>query len=188
MDNVKKRSWACIGYPESLPDDWLQRVTESGLPVAISPLHDLDVNEETGELKKAHYHVLMSYENPTTYANVLRFCESFGCTAPIPVESVKGYYKYLTHEGTPEKYQYDKNLIVCLNGFDILDHSDYTKTERVRALEWIENAILENSITEYATLLQYVISNGDAIHRYVMRQNAYHLNLVCTSIRFKPKE
>ena len=42
----KKRNWAFVIYPESLPEDWLDILRMSGLPIAISPLHDKDVNAD----------------------------------------------------------------------------------------------------------------------------------------------
>ena len=49
--NVKKRNWALVAYPESLPADWLQILADTGLQVAVSPLHDSDVNPD-GEKKR----------------------------------------------------------------------------------------------------------------------------------------
>ena len=48
---VKKRNWAFVVYPESLPEGWLDLLRETGLQCAISPLHDKD-KEPTGELKR----------------------------------------------------------------------------------------------------------------------------------------
>ena len=62
--NVKKRNWTFLVYPESAPADWVSKLQATGLPVAISPLHDKDINPD-GELKKAHYHVIVCYSGPT---------------------------------------------------------------------------------------------------------------------------
>ena len=42
--NVKKRNWTFLVYPESAPADWVSKLQATGLPVAISPLHDKDIN------------------------------------------------------------------------------------------------------------------------------------------------
>ena len=55
MKNIKKRNWAFVCYPESLPDNWQDILIESGIPFAISPLHDRDMNADNTE-KKPHYH------------------------------------------------------------------------------------------------------------------------------------
>lgn len=57
MKVVKGRNWAFLVYPESLPSNWEDIITETGLPMAFSPLHDKDVNPN-GEEKKPHYHVI----------------------------------------------------------------------------------------------------------------------------------
>ena len=41
---LKKRYWCFIGYPESLPPNWIEVLTLTGLQVAISPLHDKDLD------------------------------------------------------------------------------------------------------------------------------------------------
>ena len=42
---TKARSFACILYPESLPDGWVDKLVPIGVPMAISPLHDKDKSE-----------------------------------------------------------------------------------------------------------------------------------------------
>ena len=61
MSAVKKRNWTFVLYPESAPADWREQLQKTGLLCAISPLHDRDVNPD-GEVKKAHYHVILIYE------------------------------------------------------------------------------------------------------------------------------
>ena len=106
--NVKKRNWAMVLYPESAPEDWREQLRLSGLQVAISPLHDKDVNAD-GEPKKAHHHVILVYGSPTTYNNVKALCDRLNQPIPQPLEQVRGYYRYLTHEDNPEKAQYSKS-------------------------------------------------------------------------------
>ena len=50
-ENLKKRNWTFVLYPESAPSDWIEQLKLSGLMCAVSPLHDKDVNP-TGEPKK----------------------------------------------------------------------------------------------------------------------------------------
>ena len=69
MKYLKKRSWAFVLYPESAPTDWLDLLTQKGVPFCVSPLHDKDVNP-TGEIKKSHYHIILNYSGPTTFNSV----------------------------------------------------------------------------------------------------------------------
>ena len=112
------RSWAFVMYPESMPDNWVDIIRDTGLPMAISPLHDKDLNP-TGEEKKAHYHVICYYENPTTQNNVYQnVCKPLNATIPLKLESMRGMYRYHIHMDNPEKYQYDDRDRQFFNGFD----------------------------------------------------------------------
>lgn len=156
--NIKARYWACVGYPESLPVDWLDKLRETGLQVAISPLHDKDTNP-TGEGKKEHYHIIFAYEGPTTYNNVKTLCDSFNMTIPIKLESVRGMYRYHLHLDNPEKYQYDDRDRILLNGFDANSVNELTKTEVDKCKKEIISFIIDNDIREYSDLLEILLNN-----------------------------
>ena len=158
--DVKKRNWAMVLYPESAPEDWREQLRLSGLPVAISPLHDKDVNAD-GEPKKAHHHVILVYGSPTTYNNVKALCDRLNQPIPQPLEQVRGYYRYLTHEDNPEKAQYSKKDIQTLNGFSIRDYCELTKSEVTKAKREILQLIRDNSITEYADLIDILMDGGE---------------------------
>lgn len=158
--NVKKRNWAMVLYPESAPEDWREQLRLSGLQVAISPLHDKDVNAD-GEPKKAHHHVILVYGSPTTYNNVKALCDRLNQPIPQPLEQVRGYYRYLTHEDNPEKAQYSKADIQTLNGFDIREFVELTKSEVTKAKREILQLIRDNGITEYADLVDILMDGGE---------------------------
>ena len=123
-------------YPESAPSDWRKKLQETGIQCAISPLHDKDVNADNSP-KKPHYHIILAYEGPTTYNNVLSLCESLNQPIPQPLEQLRGYYRYLVHKDNPEKYQYDEYKISTLNGFDISNYLDLTNSQVVAILKEI---------------------------------------------------
>lgn len=180
--NVKKRHWAMVLYPESAPQDWREQLKKAGIKCAISPLHDKDVNP-TGEPKKAHYHVILSYEGPTTYNNVKRLTESLKQPIPQPLEQVRGYYRYLTHEDNPEKYQYDKKGIEVLNGFAIQDFVELTRSEVGKRTREIIQLIRETGITEYADLMNILMDSGEGMseHFEVARSNTLFFKAYLTS-------
>ena len=64
MKRITGRTWAFVIYPDSLPSNWEEIILNTGLPMAISPLHDKDINPD-GTEKKPHYHVIIYYENAT---------------------------------------------------------------------------------------------------------------------------
>lgn len=155
---IKSRYWACVGYPESLPIDWLEQLRETGLRIAISPLHDKDLNP-TGEVKKPHYHIIFWYDGPTTYESVNSLCERFNMTIPIKLESIRGMYRYHIHQDNPEKYQYDDRDRILLNAFDANSINELTKTEVNKIKKDLINFIIDNDIIEYSDLLDILLKN-----------------------------
>lgn len=161
-NDVKKRNWAFVLYPESAPADWREQLTKSGIQAAVSPLHDRDLNAD-GEAKKPHYHVILVYGNPTTYNNVKAFTNGkLGQTVPQPLEQVRGYYRYLTHADNPEKAQYSAGDIQLINGFDIRDFVEMTKSEVTRYKRELLSFIRDNDLMEYADLLDVLLDGGEA--------------------------
>lgn len=155
---VKSRIWASVGYPESLPDDWLEQLRETGLQIAISPLHDKDVNPD-GEIKKIHYHIIFNYDGPTTYEHVKELCDKLNMTIPIKLESLRGMYRYHLHLDNPEKYQYDDRDRILLNGFDTNSVNELTKTEVNKIVKEILTFVIDNDILEYSDLLQVLLES-----------------------------
>lgn len=180
--NSKKRNWAFVLYPESAPEDWKEQLQKTGLPSVISPLHDRDVNP-TGEPKKAHYHVILCYNGPTAYSVVKRLTDSLNQPIPQPLEQIRGYYRYLTHEDNPEKAQYCKSDIECLNGFEIRDFVEMTKSEVGERTREIIGLIRESGITEYADLMDVLMDSGEemADHFEVARSNTLFFKAYLTS-------
>lgn len=181
--NVKKRNWAFVLYPESAPKDWREQLAMSGIQCAVSPLHDRDENPDKTP-KKPHYHVILVYGNPTTYSNVRAFTNGrLGQTIPQPLEQVRGYYRYLTHEDNPEKYQYNKADIQTINGFDIRDFVELTRSETSKITREIVQLIRDNNITEYSVLMNILMDAGDGMteHYEVARTNTLFFKSYLTS-------
>lgn len=158
MKNIKKRYWAMVLYPESAPSNWREKLRETGIQCAISPLHDKDVNADNTQ-KKSHYHIILCYEGPTTYKNVCSLTESLNQPIPQPLEQLRGYYRYLIHKDNPEKYQYDESMITTINGFDISNYLDLTSTQVIAILKQITQFIDDNNITEYCELIKIFREN-----------------------------
>ena len=187
MKNVKKRNWAFIVYLDSAPDNWRDILQETGCMFAISPYHDKDINPD-GSLKKAHYHVIICYDGPTSYNCIKRITDSIHATIPQPLEQIRGYYRYFTHEDNPEKYQYDSKEITTINGFDINNYVDMTYTEISRYLLELQYIIRSKHILEYSDLLD-MLADSDCKELWdVARNHTILLDRYISSRRYKTKQ
>lgn len=179
-DVVKSRYWVFITYPESLPDDWQSILQQPGCPVAVSPLHNMDV-DPTGELKKPHYHNLICYAGPTTFKNVKRLTDKLNAPIPQYVSNVKGAYLYLIHRNNPEKFQYSESDILCLNGFVPSDYISLTSSEEDELYSSIEDFIIHKGIFEYWDLVFLLRMEGLADYLSFVRRHTMYFNALLRS-------
>lgn len=117
----RSRAYAFMMYDESMSNDWKEIITNTHVPTAVS-YHNKDTNPD-GELKKPHYHVLMTFDSKKSVQQIVDMLTDLcndvgGVPSPETVGSVRGYARYLLHMDNPEKYQYDRSALTLLNGFD----------------------------------------------------------------------
>lgn len=185
--NVKKRNWAFVLYPESAPQDWKEQLQLSGLAGAISPLHDKDTNP-TGEPKKPHYHVIVVYSGPTSFNVVKGLTDKLNQPIPQPLEQVRGYYRYLTHKDNPEKYQYNEQDIQTINGFDISEFIEITKSEILAIKAKLQTLIREKDFQEYADFLDYLQDFGDKTDYDIASSHTIFFNTYLKSRRYGKRD
>lgn len=202
--NIKKRNWAFVAYPTKeqleklgscydgsdgygqLPDDWLEILRQTGLQCAISPLHDKDL-DPTGKPKKPHYHIILCYAGPTSFNVVNSLCDSLFQPIPQALEQVRGYYRYLTHKDNPEKYQYSDEDIQTLNGFNISDFVELSKSEILEIKKKLQELIRTECIIEYSDFMDYLLDNGMSLEYEVASNNTYFFEKYIASKRNKLK-
>lgn len=184
--NVKKRNWAFVLYPESAPVNWIEILQQTGLQCVISPLHDKDL-DPTGEPKKPHYHIILCYSGPTSFNVVKALCDSLNQPIPQALEQVRGYYRYLTHKDNPEKYQYSDEDIQPLNGFNISDFVELSKSEILEIKKKLQELIRTECIIEYSDFMDYLLDNGMSLEYEVGSNNTYFFEKYIASKRNKFK-
>lgn len=184
--STKKRNWAFLGYPESLPSDWVDQLKQTGLPIAVSPLHDSDFFS-SGEPKKPHYHCILCYPGPTTFSVVSSLTDSINQPIPMPIDSVKGCYEYLTHKNDPDKAQYDPSGILHINGFNILDFMDYSRREIDEIKLRIHKLIQEYDIIEYADLMDFLMASSMFTEYSIASSNTLYFDRLISSRRHRDK-
>jgi hypothetical protein len=158
MDLGKSRIWTCLVYPDSAPTDWRQTLQDAFLAAFISPLHDLDVNPD-GELKKPHWHVVIIWDGPTTFANAKNICDSFGgIIQPQKVGSLRAICRYLIHLDNPDKAQYNADDVIELNGADWSSIISL-KSDKYDLLSEMQAFCDRYQIYSYRLLSQYARNN-----------------------------
>lgn len=177
---IKKKAkyFTIVVYPESAPEGWLDSLCEGGIPFAVSPLHDKDINPD-GTQKKEHYHVLFNYGNTTTMKAFAEYVmPRTHCPLPQVCASARGMYKYFTHADNPEKYQYESSEIQVFCGFEIpLDSKEVRDV-----MQAIEYYAIENGITEYAEM-SIVCARVSAEWYDVYSNHTMHFGKFMSSLR-----
>lgn len=173
MDNGKSRYFTFLIYPESADSDWISKVEQLGQPVAISPLHDKDLSENsdvTGDkYKKAHYHCIYIANNPVTAGSVRNKLkrvlnpEAVTLVQPI-ISTVSDVYLYLTHESKTAiekgKHKYDKKDIIHLNNFDVERYITLDAEALAEARQVVVKLVRQFKFQNLVELYDYLEAEG----------------------------
>lgn len=185
----KSRNWTFILYPDSvgLKSDWKQAIINYGAKSIISPIHDSD-KDNSGNIKKAHYHVCIFRSTPTSKNAIEEYVKENIDPKIYAVKkiysTVSAVYDYMYHKNNPEKAQYQESDIVCLNGFDILDYTSQSRKDKINVTKEIYIYIENNDISEFAELIQSLIMNEqDEMLEYVSN-HAYFIDKILTSMKY----
>ena len=147
------RHFATIVYPESAPFDWLTILSEAKIPAFVSPLHDRDVNP-TGEVKKAHHHVIIMFDGVKTEEQAKEVFDSIGGVGIEIVKTVRGYARYLCHLDNPDKAQYETGEVRQFGGADYTDVIGLA-SDRYKAIAEMIDFCNSHDVYEFCDLLEY---------------------------------
>lgn len=153
----RARSFATVVYPESAPVNWLDILKDYHISTFVSPLHDKDVNPG-GELKKAHYHVMIMFEGKKSERQVKSIFDSIGGVGCEIVKSIRGYARYLCHMDNPEKFQYSQSDVISVS-------ADYTGTVGLAVDKYIAIAEMQDFCENYDVSSFYALTNYARKHR-----------------------
>lgn len=155
----RTRNYTALVYPDSVntPDNWIEVLSDSHIPVIISPLHDKDLNPD-GQPKKPHYHVMLCFEGPKTPDQARAVFDQVGAVIPpeqfFKVQSLRGMARYFCHLDNPEKAQYNTESVRTLGGADYVGAIGLV-TDKYKAIGEMIDFCVETGVTSYSTLLIY---------------------------------
>lgn len=187
MGNVRKtkaRNFDFIIYPESIPENWEEQLSKLSIPMAVSPLHDLDVSERKYEnmspddqaiidaggvvYKKPHYHVLYVAKNPVTTESVRKKIKRVLGDSSVShieiTESIEYYFQYLTHESKDairkKKHVYNRQDIKYISDFDIDRYVSLDESQKKELKNLLLDIIRKNHLVNVVHLLEFVEVHG----------------------------
>ena len=154
----RSRNWLMIVYPDSAPENWRELIDNQHVEWVESPLHDMDVNDVTGEMKKPHYHILVMFGGLKSYEQVKDILSPLNGTVPQICQNCKSSIRYFAHLDNPEKYQYDFSKIIAHGGVDLQNLLKPTSAERYQLIAEMIDFVNKNGIYEYCDLMDYAIA------------------------------
>ena len=188
MSDERSKTWVFIGYPESMPEDWKTKLQDMMIDIAVSPLHDKDVNPD-GEMKKPHYHIVLRYSSNKSYSQVCKDIEYFNGSIPQKIKSMKGQLRYLVHADNADKFQYQQSDILVIGGWDISQYFTLTQVDRHNYIAEMMDFVDDNGIMEFNGLLRYARKHRrDDWFPLLCDNSAYVMDKYICSIRNEWKD
>jgi hypothetical protein len=170
MSKEKARYFTFLLYPESIPEDWVERLELLDVPIAISPIHDKDLSDMDGQkYKKAHYHVIYVAKNPVTADSVrikVKRCLGDKSVALVKIvaTSMENMYLYLTHESkdaiAKNKVKYSRKDIKLINNFDIDRYITLDVEDKEDMLNDVCDLIDDHDLANMRELRRFVKLHG----------------------------
>lgn len=163
------KSFKTVEIMQDCDHGWTREVcqkTLEGWPVVKDYawiVHDKDEKQD-GTLKRAHIHCMIRFTGPVpTEAILARVKAVTGRDDVVKYEHLGKCYAwkkavaYLTHEITPEKYQYSRDEVV--SNYDFADDIEKALSDKIRREKLLsgiaDGSIKEYNIFEHCTVVEY---------------------------------
>lgn len=192
--NTRFKVWTLIFYPDSAPEYWPEMLSELHMPIWVSPLHDSDVwtqNDEkknpehkAGQKKKAHYHLVVEYENPIDLESVR---SDFSClNGASQIKNVRNkisMLRYLIHADDPKKAQYKIDDVQVFGNAAVDEITMLGSEQRHAELKKIRRYIVENGVVDFFEFCLYCDEYEDTWSRLLDDNSAYVVEKFIKSYR-----
>lgn len=172
----RHRAFVAVFYPESAPDNW-REIVESWHVPALVILHDQD-EDEHGDPKKHHLHLLMYFEGKKSLAQIRSMVKELGSEVVQPSYDMRGSARYLLHLDQPEKHQYPFAALESFSGAPALELTAPVGDPSPDIIAWCR----EQGITEYSALINYCLDQRPDWYRWA-RSNSIFFAHYLRSVR-----
>lgn len=146
---------------DSVPSDWIERVSSLGHPCLVSPRHDKDILED-GSAKKPHYHLLFLFNGRKTGKECQYIADYVSDQMDyswLYVADRQVMARYECHLDSPKKHRYPVSELLSINGAPIekliakaADEDDYVDETLNDIFNYISNThcIYFNQLIDFA--------------------------------------
>lgn len=147
-------AWATILYPESCNPDFLSIIRSSGYRCLLSPLHDLDVDED-GVLKKPHYHLLVWFKGSRRKSQFEKLRVALSGVGVEKIGDPLGYSRYLCHLDDLDKAQYSPSEVISFGGLNYQSILARSLDNFQVTLELVDFAFQCTSFSDFARQVRF---------------------------------
>lgn len=155
---TRTRTWTCVLYPDSVPENWRDIIDDMHIEWIESPLHDKDINA-TGEVKKAHWHILLIFGGIKAYEQVKEITDGLNSPIPQRCHNAKALVRYMAHLDNPDKAQYLVGGIKPHGGIDLAEMFRPSISERYAIISEMMSYVKDNKIMEFQDLSDFARDN-----------------------------
>lgn len=184
MEKFRARNFNLILYDEDKTHKNALDYIQKNLDYAMI-LHDKDVDDLTGEIKKPHYHVVIRFNNAKWNTSL---AEDLNITSNYIEESrsLKRSLLYLIHYYDEEKYQYsldDVNGSLKKKLSEYIkndDKSEWEKVEEIFQYIDVQGFMLKSHLMRYCTSIGYwdiMRRNYMPLIHYLEEHNLYYKDI-----------
>ena len=179
MEKFRSRSFNLVLYPEDETHINAMNYISKNYDYAWI-LHDKDIDEKTGEIKKTHYHIVIRFNNAkwnTSLASDLHITENY----IEECRNIKRSLQYLIHYNDENKHQYDLEEVQgTLTSLLVETIKNGNKTESEKILEIFKFIEEQDSFVDIGYLIRWCAEIGywdvlrrgfNPISKYLDRHN-----------------
>lgn len=170
---TKAKYWVAVLYPESMVENWQDKIYDL-LQIPFSYcIHDKDINSDH-ESRKVHVHLIIAFNNTTTYNHALSLFKKLqpSCSICKQVINIRYMYDYLIHNTESckksNKHIYDISERINGNNFDIGSYEQISLEQKRAMVIELADFIVNNNIMNFSDFYIFAIQKFDICYQEVI--------------------